>query len=349
MAHTKIASKFWPSLGARLAAGGLCLAAAAGAIAQVLSNESQYVNKNRNTGWFFYRDQNPPPPPKPAQVASQPTSVVFAPNPAPAASSILAPAPAKLANPFSVSWLKEKLPILHENAINNPSDENVRAYKYAERLMLDMATNYGNAVERVVAADPMLNEEARFPIAAAARASALFQVDAARKEILKSIAPKTGIWFVFDSTCSFCHTQFDTLQDMVKEYNWPIRYISVDGKPLKGMTTFWPDPRGERSKTLGVQITPAILLVSPPRNVTIVAHGALARAALEKKIVTAAISMNIAPPELVDVARMQERGILTPADITKLQTQKADTSDPRQLVEIMNSAIYGTYDTATKR
>ena len=308
--------------------------------AQVTTEQSQYVNKNRSTGWFFYRDHAAPPPPMVTPIPKQPGSA------AAAAQSDQPPAP-KTADLFSVSWLKEKMPILQENAINNPTDENVRAFKYAERLMLDLATNYGNAVERVVAADPMLNEEARFPIAAAARASALFQVDAAQKEILKAIAPKTGLWFVFDSTCSFCHTQYETLRDLVKEYGWPVRYISIDGKPLKGMTTFWPDPRGERSKKLGVQITPAILLVRPPNDITIVAHGALARSALERKIVTAAISMKVAPPELIDVAQMQERGILKPDDITRMRQEKIDTDDPMKLVNIINSAIYNTYDTRT--
>ena len=321
----------------------MAAAAMSCAFAQVTTDQSQYVNKNRSTGWFFYKDQAPAPVPPLVQTTPRP-------QPAASASVILAPqqpAPtAKAANLFNVAWLKEKMPILQENAINNPTDENVRAYKYAERLMLDLATNYGNAVERVVTQDPMLNEEARFPIAAAARASALFQVDAAHKEILKAIAPHTGLWFVFDSTCSFCHTQYESLQALVKEYNWAIRYISVDGKPLKGMKTFWPDPRGERAKTLGVQITPAVLLVRPPNDITIVAHGALARSALEKKIVTAAISMNLVPPELTDVARMEERGILKPEDITKMRNSiGVDTNDPKQLVRVINSAIYDTYTT----
>jgi conjugal transfer pilus assembly protein TraF len=314
----------------------VALTCASAAISQTATTgNSSYVGGGRDDGWFFYKDK-PVTEKPPEKTPEKPIVLVPAPIPSEAAP----PAAAKTApEQFSVAWVRAKLPILQENAINNPTDENVRAYKYVERIMLDLSTNYGKAVSRVVANDPALNEEARFPIASAARASALLRIDKARKEIIKDLASKAGLWMFFDSRCDFCAAQYETVKEVARKNNFTVRYISIDGKGLPGMKTFLNDPGGVKAKQMGVKITPAVALVIPPLDIAIVAHGAMAQPQLEQKIVTAAIEMKATPQALIDIANLQERGILTPKDMTDLRTAMPDTDDPKELVRVINAAV----------
>lgn len=246
---------------------------------------------------------------------------------------------------FSVAWLQQKMPILLENAINNPTDENVRAYKYAEKMMMDKASNFANTSERVVRNDPMLDESVRFPITAAARSNALWQVDKAREEIIKDLSQNSGLWFFFDSQCRFCETQYRVVKILEQKYNFSARYISIDGKLLKGMSEepknkIRKDTGGEIAKGLGIKLTPAVLLIHPDtQSVIIVAHGASAANELEYQLVTAAIEHNIANPELVKIANLEKRGILTPQDIESVKQQVQNPDDPNELVRLINQAV----------
>ncbi|BEI26481.1 conjugal transfer protein TraF [Vibrio cholerae] len=52
----------------------------------------------------------------------------------------------ELPSEISESWLKDNLNILLERAIDNPTEENVRKYFYAQKVMLDLAKKRAEAV-----------------------------------------------------------------------------------------------------------------------------------------------------------------------------------------------------------
>ncbi|MBR1819416.1 MAG: conjugal transfer protein TraF, partial [Neisseriaceae bacterium] len=137
--------------------------------------------------------------------------------------------------PFSVEWLRANMPILLDRAMNNPTEENVRAYKYAERLMLDMAGNFAEQSQKVVQNDPVLDASVRFPISSMARQSALYQIDKAREAIVSDLASKGGIWYFFDTKCRFCESQFKAIKLLEEKYGIETRYISIDGGIFQGM------------------------------------------------------------------------------------------------------------------
>lgn len=292
-------------------------------------------------GFLFYDDKQLPvikTQPKKKQPEMQPeTKVSGSPQPAQQPAQ---PQPEL----FSVAWLQQKMPILLENAINNPTDENVRAYKYAEKMMMDLASNFANTSERVVRNDPMLDESVRIPITAAARSNALWQVDKAREEIIKDLSQDSGLWFFFDSQCRFCETQYKVVKILEQKYNFPARYISIDGNLLKGMEKEKQKVRfdigGHRAKELGIKLTPAVILAhNSSSSAMIVSHGASAADEVEYKIVMAAIEHNIANPELVKIANLEKRGILTPQDIESVKQQVQNPDDPNEIVRLINQAV----------
>lgn len=285
----------------------------------------------RAEGWFWYQD--PPAAKKPLS----PPLPLPKPQPEAATTATTLAGP----EPFSAAWVRQKLPLLLDRATTNPSRENVRAYKYMERLALDMSTNFADMSEKVVQSDPMLDESVRFPISAMARQQALWQVDQARNGIIRDMSQKAGLWLFFDSGCRFCHSQYEVMQMLAQKHNIEVRYISTDGGVIKGMNPkdVRQDPGGARARSLGIKLTPAVVLVAPPDKLAIVAHGAMALSELEQKMVTAAIDMNIADPELSDIARLQDRGILSHDDMTRIRAQMRDPENPEELVQMLNQMI----------
>jgi conjugal transfer pilus assembly protein TraF len=294
--------------------------------------------ERKSQGWFFYDDG-----PMPAQVdAVVPASAVaVTPAPAPAA-----PAPASATpspEPFSVQWLSQKMQILKLNAMNHPTEENLQAYMWAQRMMLDMSQNFADVGSKVASEDPYLNEEVRFPTAAAARSNALWQVDRAREEILTDLSAHAGLWFFFDSRCGFCQEELPTVKALTDKYHFPVRYISEDGAPLQGMRpeAMVVDRNHGTFRSFELKLTPAVVLVVPPSTVMIVAHGAMAQDELQRKIVEAAIDAQLVPQDLMDAAQLEKRGIISPADMDRMKKEAAaaNTDDPAELVKLMREAV----------
>ncbi|NEX63404.1 conjugal transfer protein TraF [Noviherbaspirillum galbum] len=290
---------------------------------------------NRKTeGWFFYKDpreldQQAPEPEKP---------VPPLPPPMP---QVAAPAEPKKPEPFTVPWMRQKIEILRDNAIANPTKENARAYMYMQRLLLDMGDNFAVAGMKAVENDPYLNESVRFPTATSARRSALWQVDKARDAIVKEMAKKAGLWFFFDSACIHCHAQHPVMTMLARDTGFAVRNISEDGKGLPGMTAkdFVVDNGRATFKQLALKLTPAVVMVVPPDNVMVVAHGAMAVDELKAKIVQAAIDRDLVPKELTDMAELERRGIVPAEDIAKIKNTMKDTDDPKELVKMLQQAI----------
>lgn len=295
-------------------------------IFQVACADAQQPRK----GFLFYEDKQLPtikPQPKKKKQPEKPVQA--------------APATPAKHEPFSAAWLREKMPILMDNALTNPTPENVRAYKYAERLMLDMASNYADMSKKVVETDPMLDESVRFPITAAARQSALFQIEKAKEEIVKNVAAgKAGLWFFFDSKCHFCNTQYQVMKLMEEKYSIKTKYISTDGGILAGMSKKQVVlDKNNIAADLGIKTLPAVVLAVPPDKTIIVAHGAGALSELEDKTVTAAIDLGLVPKELTDLAQLQKRGIITADDMQRAKNQMKDSDDPNELVRVINQAV----------
>ena len=305
----------------------------------ILSN-GVYAADDKPRGFLFYDDKKLPviktTPKKQEEKKEQPKTPKIDNK-----QQVNSTSPTSNLEPFSVEWLRAKMPILLDRAMNNPTEENVRAYKYAERMMIDMASNFADQSQNVVRNDPMLDQNVRFPTSQMARQSALYQIDKAREGIIQHLSTKCGVWFFFDTKCRFCESQFKVIKLLEEKYGIETRYISLDGNIFKGMNRnkVLFDKGGERAKILGIKLTPATVLVLPPDQTALISHGASSLNDLEEKMVNASIGLKIAPPELVDVAEMQKRGILTAKDLKQVKQQMKDPDDPDELVRMLNQAI----------
>lgn len=318
-------------------AAGLLLAALTGIFGSMqVSADGSAFNRATDDGYFWYKDKpvaKPKPKPKEEPKPAPPAPVPSENREQPKAE--------KKAEFGSAAWIRDKQKELLELAISNPTEENVRAYLYVNRLMLDKADEFARISKKVTDSDPMLSESVRVPISALARQQVLWQIDRAKEGIIKDLSRKAGIWMFFDSSCAFCQSQFQVTKMLEEKYNMQVRYISTDGGVIGGMKSRQVryDRGGQRARSMGIQLTPATVLVAPPDRMAVVAHGAMSLSELEQKIVTAAIDMNLADPNLTNIAKLNERGMISNKDLNAAKARLEDPDNMDEVVRMLNSII----------
>jgi conjugal transfer pilus assembly protein TraF len=291
------------------------------AMAQEEPAAGQFFSR-KSEGWYWYidpRDEVKPEPPKvhPAKPAAK------------------TPEPAKAA-PFSVEWLRTNMPKLLDAAVNDPTKENVEAYLYAQRVTMDKSQRYAEQSQRVVAADPFLDENNRVPIASYTKPFFLRQAQEGKLEALKHVATVGGLWVFFDSKCNFCQPQVNTANELAKKYGLITKFISMDGKGLPNVKQFVRD--SGQAKRLNLKITPTTVLVVPPNNFFVVSQGIMAQDQLSDRILLAADSNALLPKDLSAKMNSYDRGVLTTDD-----TQQGRTDDPKVWVKYLKDRLESRY------
>lgn len=150
-----------------------------------------------------------------------------------------------------------------DKAIDDPTHENVSAYMYLQRVMLDKAEKFAEASQRVVMADAVLDENSRRPIATFGAFAKDEMSTKGTEKAAKKLAESAGLWFFYASSCEFCVKEAGVLKGLMNAYGFKVLPIALDGLPLPGEA--FPDftiDRGQ-AKKLGVETTPALFLVKP--------------------------------------------------------------------------------------
>lgn len=294
------------------------------------SESAFYINKEE--GWFWYKDPKelkPKEPPQPQPPAPQPQQ-----------QEEKKAAEAKSDRPavFSVQWLRENLDKLRDKAMDDPTPENVRNYYYAQRVMMDKADNFAKMSQQVAMTDPYLDENNNFPFATAAKNSLLKMQSKAKKDALHDLAGKAGIWFFFDGKCSYCEMQVHVVEHLAKDYGFPVMGISLDGQPVKGWKAPFRKDAGQFS-SLGLTITPTLVLAVPPKKFLILSQGILSEDAADERILTAAAAEKLLPEELQKEIDVFSKGVLATEDMNSEEAKRLATEDEGAWVKYLRERI----------
>src|SRR5450830_1648735 len=117
--------------------------------------------KDKEEGWFWYERE----PDLIPEVVKKPVAAPPKAKPTPEAKKADPAKPSAL----SVEWFQQEYPKILNAAIDDPTEENVRKYRYSTRVMLDKASNFTHVFQREALLDPLLDESVRSPFASAAR------------------------------------------------------------------------------------------------------------------------------------------------------------------------------------
>ena len=243
---------------------------------------SYFTDKQR--GWFWYEVQPEPvlkrkPEPEPRKAApSLPAIAETQPKP-------ITPAEPE---PLTSAWLRKNMETYLNKAIDEPSHENVAAFYYLQRVMMDKAERFTNAARYVVMSDPQLDETVRRPVATYAANEANHQASLMADRALKDIAGLAGILFFFRSDCPYCHVQAPILSMLEKTYGFKIYPVSLDEQAMpNGLFGNFKLDQGQAA-FLRVEQTPALFLMKPPRQIVPLSQGALSLEELTCRILLAA-------------------------------------------------------------
>lgn len=218
--------------------------------------------------------------------------------------------------PFSAAWVRENIDVFKDRALDDPTPENVEAYLLLQRLALDKAERFTTVAARAAVNNLALDERSRAPrstfaVQAVQRASA-----EARKTLLNEVSEVAGIYFFYDSTCTFCHTQAPVLQRFANTYGFEVLAISRDGVALPGGQ--FPDFRVDNgiSEELGVTTVPALYLVVPPEGIAPLSQGILGFSELETRVLFAAEAIGLIDESDVQRTRhLQGAPVLASANV----------------------------------
>lgn len=239
--------------------------------------EPYYLDKQR--GWFW----------------KEPIPVPAEPAVAPPEESKPLPAPKEdaewripLTKPLSAAWFREELPRLRDRAIEDPTEENIRAYFRLQQAAMNMAERFAAGAQSVVLGDPTLDENNRRPLSTY---GAQVVDSVARQEMEKAarhIAETAGIWYFFRSDCPYCAAENPILERLEKRIGLAVLPISLDGRsmPENHFARFVPD-KGHAQR-LGVTQTPTLYLVQPGKGFALVSEGLVTDEELIERMVIAA-------------------------------------------------------------
>ncbi len=316
----------------------------------LVTNSPREENKwlrGKHEGWYFYNDEiepelepepEPVPPPPPMAVPQDPQK--------PEAPKVVEQkAEPPRPKPLSTDWFRQHYDEVLKRAIDDPTPENVKAYLFLQRVILDKSTNFAFAVRSAVYSEPLLDENTRIPLASAMRAAVLKTQRANVEEAFRYISTKGGIWFFFHSGCNFCEWQYPHVKKFCDTYGIKLMPISQDGKTIPAIPQKDVLRDMGQSKRLGIQVVPALALAIPERaEIIVFSQGLLSQEGIEQRLLTAALDRKLLPYEMVESIDIFRRGILTPDQIANAPQDE----DPVKLINYIRESLEKSWDLGGK-
>ena len=148
-------------------------------------------------GWFFCKEP-PLEPEKPEPEKFEPVPIITETNPpAPAE-----PVPSQPSGPaqFGTLWLNENLPKYRAAAIDNPTDENVKAYLYLQRLAVERAEVFARRSQLVTIGNPDLDAAAEAPYSSFAIEANKQRGERLTDDLLARLSEATGLFLFLDDS-----------------------------------------------------------------------------------------------------------------------------------------------------
>lgn len=243
---------------------------------------------------------------------------------------------------LSAEWMRVNLPKLRDAAIDAPTETNVTAYFYAQRIMMDKAQIFSDVAQTVVRKDPLLDENLRLPFASAARAATLAAAGDTKRTIIEDLAQKAGLWVFYDETCEFCERQIPPLNRFADRHGMEMRIISRQGRALRSLNSrvqVLPDVG--QFETLGINFTPTVMLVVPPEGFYVISQGFIDYTSLIDRLVAAGNQYGLISAEQYYAARPTARGVLEASMVG--DSEEVDWNNTDSWVPFIQREIERTY------
>ncbi len=187
--------------------------------------------------------------------------------------------------PLTTAWLRVNLPKYLDLAIDNPTSENVRAYLYLQRLALDRAQRFSEAVKEEVAGNYFLDEISRRPVASFG-AAVFDQISLrARESLMKKLGDRLSLIYVFDSGDA-ATVSFSKLVGSVRDdYGIYVRAARTGQETDESGYFSDAVPGAQLLQSLGIAVLPAVFIYSEGTGLVPLVQGYLSHRELVDRII----------------------------------------------------------------
>lgn len=309
-------------------------------ITNVLAQDNTDPNfyNQRSKGWFWHEPEIEPE--KPVKEEKQPEAK----QPAqPESVKSVAPQPGQQVQALNSEWLKANMDKLTMKAVDNPTPENLAAYAYANRLLMDMGSRFSIKMMEFMTLEQVLQESNRRPFSAFALSEFADERNKAKKVILDALKENTHIWMFYSSTCSFCIKQIPVLREFHRLTGIPMLGISMDGGVLPGMEDFELvyDEDLRVSRMFGVTATPTMhLVVNKDKTPIPLTVGLNSLDEIEKRLLLVAREANVITAEQYELAReVRDIGVFKNDSGEIMADKHKLENDPAYLVELLKMRL----------
>ncbi len=216
-----------------------------------------------------------------------------------------------------------------EKAINDPTAANVDTFMYINKAMFDRAQNFANMFAYQAKFKTALNPSFSEPTTQAGIDAFYSRLHAGRKLSMEWLEHKTGLFFFFTSDCPYCNLQYQQLQYFLESYpayKNHVFYVSMDGKPLPGMTGVKIFKNTGQAKFFKLVETPALVLAAPPKTFIVISQGESIDAVIKSQLLLAASHNNLLPQNVEEAINPYSRGQLSAAQLNGAAKTKNEQS-----------------------
>lgn len=209
-------------------------------------------------GWFFYNEEQEP---EEEEIEQEEPVMAEIPAPEPTPDKKEAQNNKSALVPGSIDWLKKNLPVYLSHAVNNPTQENIKAYLFLQKMMTDKIEKFSNEYNLAVLGDPLYDDSIEQSETYAVNRLKNKESEEAIKGILKYLSSNITILYIMDDS-PFSLFQVDVIQRVVNKYGFQLHVVSVsptlENNALPPGVIYAPGI----DKKLNLSILPASLIVT---------------------------------------------------------------------------------------
>jgi len=183
--------------------------------------------------------------------------------------------------------IQEELEKRKALAILYPTENNIKNYIIYQREQLDRSSIFAQQWQRTVWNNPDIDYSLVRPTNTIGNRAWIDKNIAKEKAVLKELElhKRYGIFFIYKSTCPYCHSYAPILKAFTEEYNLTIIPITLDGIKLED----FPESLIENGqlKTLGIEnvTVPATLLYdNQEKQIIPIGYGTITQDELTSRI-----------------------------------------------------------------
>lgn len=273
-------------------------------------------------GFFWYQD--PPQPQEPAEAQPEP-----APEPAPEPNQ---PPQAKTKTApkvLSVEWVQENLDKFRNDAIDNPTKENVQAYLYLQAYAAEKAKLFADKAEQYSIAVEGLDADINYPTATFAKYAKNYALADLQEAQLHALKDKIGLLVFYDDQV-LSKSQASSMRSLQYSYHYALLEFAKDPSIAKalGVRSLKHD-RGQ-SEALGISHFPAVVLSNDAGETMILSQSALSVDTMKYRIATAAMHLGVLSKSDYYEAWIGHQ----PVALDKIKTDQS-TISKQELIELL--------------